>query len=69
MAACWVSGKFILKQDISQYKLLPFTLLPQAGTLLGLVNEVATYGPWAKDFVGAIIATLLINNLIGLRLL
>lgn len=68
-AGTFVAGKYILRQQKEQYGLLFMTLIPQAGTLIGLVNQLATFGDWAADLSSAVIASLLINYLIGLRML
>ncbi len=68
-AVTFLAGKYILKQDASQYRYLWMTLLPQAGTLLGLVNQLKTYGTWTQPIVSACVAALIINNIIGSKLL
>lgn len=65
----FVAGKYVLKQSKHEYRLLWLTLLPQAGTLLGLINELSTFGEWAQPICSAMIAALIINNVVGLRLL
>eukprot|EP00475_Leptophrys_vorax_P000646 TRINITY_DN10364_c0_g2_i2.p1 TRINITY_DN10364_c0_g2~~TRINITY_DN10364_c0_g2_i2.p1 ORF type:complete len:797 (-),score=187.97 TRINITY_DN10364_c0_g2_i2:615-3005(-) len=64
----FIAGKYVLKQPKKDYRLLWLTLLPQAGTLLGLVNELQTYGDWATPICSAAIAALIVNNVVGLRL-
>jgi Kef-type K+ transport system membrane component KefB len=65
----FVAGKYVLKQPKEEYRLLWLTLLPQAGTLLGLVNELQTYGDWATPICSAAVAALIVNNVVGLKLL
>jgi hypothetical protein len=67
--AIFIAGKYILKKNPEDYKMLFMTLIPQAGTLLGLVGQLASYGDWAVQFSASIVTSLLINNLIGLRML
>jgi Kef-type K+ transport system membrane component KefB len=42
----YLAGKYILKQSPTYYLCTWMTLVPQGGTLLGLVQELSTYGSW-----------------------
>eukprot|EP00475_Leptophrys_vorax_P021680 TRINITY_DN2945_c0_g2_i1.p1 TRINITY_DN2945_c0_g2~~TRINITY_DN2945_c0_g2_i1.p1 ORF type:complete len:497 (-),score=117.80 TRINITY_DN2945_c0_g2_i1:1756-3246(-) len=64
----YLAGKYVLKQPPKMYKLLWMTLIPQAGTLIGLVNELSSYGDWATPVCSAAVAGLILNNLFGLKL-
>jgi Kef-type K+ transport system membrane component KefB len=68
MAATYLGGKYLAKESPIHYKFLWMTLLPQAGPLLGLVNEIKEYGPWARELAACCIAALIINHVVGLKL-
>ncbi len=65
----FLAGKYILKQEYEDYKFLWMTLTPQAGTLLGLLNELKKYGKWTQPIVAASFAALIINNIVGSKIL
>eukprot|EP00475_Leptophrys_vorax_P019668 TRINITY_DN2697_c0_g1_i2.p1 TRINITY_DN2697_c0_g1~~TRINITY_DN2697_c0_g1_i2.p1 ORF type:complete len:814 (-),score=227.86 TRINITY_DN2697_c0_g1_i2:948-3389(-) len=67
-SATYLGGRFIAKENPMHYKFLWMTLLPQAGPLLGLVNEIKEYGDWAKELAACCIAALIINHVVGLKL-
>jgi Kef-type K+ transport system membrane component KefB len=67
--ASFITGKYIFKQSPKEYQILFMTLIPQAGTLLGLVGQLSSYGDWAVLLSASVVTSLLINNLIGLRML
>jgi hypothetical protein len=69
LCSTYLAGKYLLKQEFSEYKLLWMTLTPQAGTLLGLLNELKKYGSWTQPIVSASFGALIINNMVGSKIL
>jgi Kef-type K+ transport system membrane component KefB len=67
--ATYIAGRFIIKQSNIQNLCIWMTLIPQGGTLIGLVQEISAYGDWTQGLVSSVFATIVMNHIIGVILL
>ncbi len=65
----YLAGKFILKQSEIHNFCLWMTLIPQGGTLIGLVQELSAFGDWTQGLASSIFAAIVMNHVIGVILL
>lgn len=68
VGSTFLAGKYIAQVSPSHYRYIGLTLLAQAGTALGLSNEIKSYGDWGKKTSAALFGVVVVNQLVGLIL-